>query len=35
MDGVKERIVRGVGRINRWLKEAFEHDGDGLVGFEY
>jgi hypothetical protein len=34
LDGAEEQMVREVGKINRWLEEAFEHDGDGLVGFE-
>jgi len=35
LEGAGQRITRGVEEINRWLEEAFEHDSDGLVGFEY
>jgi hypothetical protein len=35
LEGADQRIIRGVKEINCWLEEAFEHDGDGLVGFEY
>jgi hypothetical protein len=34
LEGAGQPIIRGMKKINRWLDEAFDHDGDGLVGFE-